>query len=237
MISGRRREGQTLESFYHEFESTHVALMRQARCERFLNRYTQNKAMPINTSMELWAAVDTRFDSQASLAFDDFESMSRFFNDPDYNTIVKSHEFTDPKVMTVELCEEFKLKSGPVDANSVKVIYYFKPSVKRSREEFRDFIDGPYSELTIKPNQSLLSRHLRSYCYPPSQTAFLKSVFQKADVSQYGVIEELWFNNLDDMQGFHQGLKQQVQQALSNGIDFENSFSLIVSDRVVFGVR
>lgn len=103
MISGRRRENQTLDSFYHEFESTHVDLMRQACCERFIRRYTQNKAITNVASIELLAEIDTQIDSQASLVFDDTKGMNEFFSDPDYNKFIKPHEFTDPNYMTFEL--------------------------------------------------------------------------------------------------------------------------------------
>jgi hypothetical protein len=237
MISGRRREGQDLDSFYHEFESTHVHLMRQARCDRFIKRYTQNKTIPLVTPIELWAKVDPHFDSQASLAFDDLKVMGEFFSDPDYNQIVKPHQFTDPNYMTFELSEECTIKPGSVTDRAFKVIYYLKPQGKMSRSEFRQLIDGPYSEFALAANKKLLTLHLRSYCFPEDQTRFARPSFEKAKISQYGVIDELWFKDLEDIRLFHLGLKQKVHQKFSDKIDFENSFSLVVTDHLVFGNR
>lgn len=236
MISGRRREGQTIDSFYHEFEITHVQLMKQAQCERFIKRYTQNKSLSINNSVEFLAKIDTQFDSQASLAFDDMKKIEDFFSDPEYIQIVKPHEFTDPNYMTFELCEENIIKSGEGDEPGVKVIYYFKPHSNLSRYEFRKVIEGPYTELLLIKKE-LLSLYLRSYCFPEEYTVFAQSVFPNARISHYGVIDELWFNSLEDMKLFHQNLKQTIQKKISDAIDLKNSFGLVVRDKVVFGNR
>jgi hypothetical protein len=237
MISGRRPQGQTLDEFYNEFESTHVDLMRQARCERFIKRYTQNKTIQNLPPIELWAARDTHVDSQASLAFEDLNGLSGFFNDPDYNQLVKSHQFTDPNYMTFDLSEETKIKTGEVTKNAVKVIYYLKPQVGITRDEFRTLIDGPFSDFTVNAKKEFLSSHMRFYCFPENLTQFMKEAFQKARVSEFGIIDELWFQNLDDLRRFHQGLKEKVHLNFDDAIDFKKCFSLVTTDRVVFGTR
>lgn len=237
MISGRRRKGQRLDLFYYEFETKHVNLMKQARCDRFIMRYVQNKAIRVPDSIELWAKIDTHFDSQACLTFDDLKTMTDFFSDPCYNQIVKPHEFTDPNYMTFELSEECKIKSGKISDNSVKVIYYLKAMPELSRDKFRKFIDTSYSILGFAAQNELLVSHIRSYCFPETETYFAKSAFQKAKISQYGVIDELWFKDMKDMQTFHQSTRQKMHAQLKQGINFKDSFSLVVTDRVVFGSR
>ena len=135
----------------------------------------------------------------------------------------------------MKLAELSKIKSGEVTNQALKVIYYLKPQANVSRDDFRQLIDGPYSALMIR--QELLSLHLRSYCIPVDPAQFVNSSFEKAKISQYGIIDELWFKNMETLQNFHQELKPRMHQQLSEGIDFNNSFSLIVSDRVVFGAR
>jgi hypothetical protein len=237
MISGRRREGQALDLFYYEFEKKHVGLMKQARCDRFIKRYIQNKAIHVSDSIELWAKLDTYIDSQACLAFDDMRTMFDFFSDLDYNQIVKPHEFTDPNYMTFELSDECKIKSGQIGDNAVKVIYYFKAKPELSRDKFRKFMDNSYTKLGFVTQNELVVSHMLSYCLPEEETYFAKSSFQKAKISQYGVIDELWFKDIKDMEKFHQGTRQKLYDKLSQGINFENSFSLVVTDRVVFGSR
>lgn len=234
MISGRRPKGQELLAFYHEFETKHVNLMRQARCERFIKRYTQNKVIKNIPAIELWAETDMNFDSQASLLFEDLESMSNLFSDPDYNQIVKSHAFTDSDYMTVELSEESTMIQGKNEENLVKLIYYLKPQHTISRQEFRKFIDKEYEELAISNKRELLVSHRRSHCFPETETRFMSAAFPTSQVSQYGAIEELWFKNLEDMRYFHQGSKAKIHQNLSNGINFDESYSLVVTDKIVF---
>lgn len=232
MISGRHPAGQPLETFYHEFETTHVNLMRKARCERFLNRYTQNKTLRGVENPELLFLNDRQIDSQASLVFDDFETMNRFFCDPDYNQIVQTHDFIDPDHLTFDLTLEDKLKSGTVPDSSVKVLYYIKAATGIARDEFHTLINTEFNGHLSR--NSLL--HVRGYGLPVDPAQFKNTSFEKAKIGYYDVIDELWFENMKHLQEFHAEINPQLQK-LVGSIDFKQSFSLLTTDRVVFGNR
>jgi hypothetical protein len=233
-ISGKRKNGQSLADFYHEFEHIHVNLMRKARCERFIKRYSQNKAVKNWPPMELLAATDKAYDSQASLCFDGMEAMENFFNDEEYKKILKPHEFTDPNYMTFELANRnvMKVKNGKEE--SIKLIYYLKPQTAVTRDDFAKFMDSDFSDVFIRPKRELLASHVRSYCIPLEAQNFANTAFKNAKISYYGVIEELEFADLEKMKIFHEGfnLKHNI---LGKYLDDANSFSLIVTEKVVFG--
>jgi hypothetical protein len=68
---------------------------------------------------------------------------------------------------------------------------------------------------------------------------FVGTLFEAGGAQTYAGIEEMWFNDLDDLQVFGRDLQVRtpIHESLSKIVEIERSFSMVVVERILFDRR
>jgi hypothetical protein len=232
MITGQRRAQDTLEAFNYEFEVVHPALMRSARCERYIQHYAQSKPLRALPQWDTWLPVNRHTDSHVSIIVRDPHALAQCFNDPEYVRQVMPHRFTDPAASTLNVTEPLTLKAGTPPPGAIKLIHYLASQPGMDRAAFRSFIDGAYTDTVIGPRAQSICRHRRCYALPAQPQPEQGSPFAHLPATRFGVIEELWLEDADALSRFYDGDVSGIRKRIS-ALDLQASFSLITTERTL----
>jgi EthD domain len=241
-ITTRPKPGMEREQFDYEWGIIHTSMM--VTTPSVLNgsfkRYTQHRSVLDGFTDEdlLYPRSAEGWYSCADHLCGSYEDVVEAVVAQDYRRRMFPHRFSD-KVMVVELTATETLHDETptrLDAGGVKVVNHLKARDGVTQEEFTDWWRTVYAPALLEAAGGRIHRYVQNPSVPGDPEFFKGSLFELGNTGTYAGIDELYFDDLDEMVAVcaDPGLRERVRRVAAEMVDAAASFGLVLVERVVF---
>lgn len=241
ILAANPREGMSREQFDFEWSVLHTTLMvTTPSVMAGFQRYAQHRSADgvadahyqYPRHQQDWYAMSDHW-------LESFEALVAIFQGEDYPRRMGPHAFGGADFV-IELMEGEVLHDQPTPftgRGGVKLMNFIVRDPSLDQATFKRRLREDYAAQVLRLAQAgELKRYVQNTQLPLDASLFQGSLFEAGGVQTYAGIEELWFRDLDGLEGWHKNRDQDERVAESaNGlIDPGRSFSMVVVERVVW---
>jgi EthD domain len=233
ILTVRKRPDMTRKEFETHLRDKRIPLFKNTTSViRHLRCYVQNYI--VDDHIDLPFAFSDR-DSVNESWFDDIESVRRCFAEPAYEEIIRpdAENFSDTESLIVLFTKETKMVPIRPAIDNIKAFVYLKRKAGMPEETFRQYwqeIRGP--ALAKDAHFQKLNRgYVVNKVLPGKFNPFSGSV------SEYDVVDEMWFEDIKDLEQLYRSSKHYPHLAEDEAsfIDLKQSFVLLARESLVHG--
>lgn len=239
-ITTRPAPGMERERFDYEWGIIHTSMM--VTTPSVLNgtftRYVQHRSVleGFKDSDLQYARSPEGWYSCADHVCRDYAGVVASVTAEDYKRRVFLHRFSD-KAMVVELTtSEVLWDTEPtrLDAGGVKVINHIKLLPGVDVDEFAQCWRTDYAAAVKEVAGSLVARYVQNASYPGDPGFFAGTLFELGNTGTYAGVEELYFDDLEQVKEFGALAQTTLNPLAAKWIDTDSSFGMVLVERVVF---
>ena len=239
-ITTRPKPGMEREQFDYEWGIIHTSMM--VTTPSVLNgsfkRYTQHRSV-----LEGFTDADLQYPRSAEGWYSCADHLCAAYEDvvqavvaEDYRRRMFPHRFSD-KVMVVELtATDTVFDSTPtrLDAGGVKVINHVKARPGVGHDEFAEWWRTTYAPVVQEVTAGVVHRYVQNPSVPGDPAFFKGSLFELGNTGTYAGVEELYVDDLDAVRALGVVARDHLADIAAQMIVPQESFGLVVVERVVF---
>ena len=238
ILAARRKPGDTQERYFYEWSIIHVALMiTNPSTQRAFKRYAQHYTINGVSNDLLWHPLSPMaWDNMADHWLEKFEDLGASVHNEDYVRRMQPHKFGDD-AFAVELCDGRVMHEAPGFQNGgVKLIHFLLVAPGLSQQAFDGRWKDEHAPLMLDALKGLgtLRKYVQSPRLPLDPALFKGTLFEAGGFGQHGGIEELWFNDLEDLARLRRDPAWERIRKSYAGLTAPGSFSMVTTERVVF---
>lgn len=237
ILAARRKPEQTQERYFFEWGIIHVALMLTTpSVMSTFRRYAQHfSAGGVAADKLLFPLSPMAWDNMADHWLDTIDDLVLPFRSADYPQRMQPHNFGDSAFVLELVTGEQLYTDEGFYGGGVKLVHFLHKRPELSADEF----DGRFREhgrLLVDAGRSsgLVRKYVQDRETPGDPEAFRGTLFELGGLNDFAGIEELWLRSLDDVAAFCLGKHRDALLASYARFADEQSFSMVVTERVVF---
>jgi hypothetical protein len=238
ILAGRHPANGTQERYFYEWSIIHVALMvTNPATTSVFQRYAQHYTINGVSNDLLWFPLSPMgWDNMADHWLVSMEALGQSTKSVDYVQRMQPHKFGGDE-FCVELTDGRELYIEPGFRNGgVKLVHFLRKRPEYTEPQFDQRWKDQHAPLLLEALKPLgvLRKYVQNPRLPFDPVHFKGTLFEKGGMGMHAGIEELWFNNLDDLARLRASPAWEKVRASYAGIAAEGSFSMVTTERVVF---
>jgi hypothetical protein len=236
-LISRRKPGDSQEKYFYEWGIIHVALMiTTPSVMRTFKRYAQHFTVNgVDGDRLLYPLSDMAWDNFADHWLERPEDNLVPFESDDYMQRMHPHNFGDSNFVIEYLDETLRDELPGFEPGGVKLIHVVRSRPGLSADAFAAAWSERHAAALLTAGATRPGRLVQNLHAEVDKETFAGTLFELAGVGGYAGVEELWFDDLDDLLAFAQdsGVRASVLGP-DDPVDASGSFSLVVTERVVY---